>query len=58
VETLRQSCASCLPQRAEVRHPVVVGDHGLAVDHERRRLDAEGSINDDRNDAGRALPFM
>ena len=31
-ERPRQSSASSLPQRAEVRHPVVAGDHGLAVD--------------------------
>ena len=43
-ERPRQSCASSLPQRAEVRHPVVAGDHGLAVDHERRRLEAESSV--------------
>ena len=42
-ERPRQSCASSLPQRAEVRHPVVAGDHGLAVDQERRGLEAESS---------------
>jgi len=36
------------PQRTEVRRPVVVGDHRLAVDQERRGLDAEGGVNDGR----------
>ena len=35
-------------QRMEVRRPVVAGDHRLAVDQERRCLDAERSVNDSR----------
>jgi hypothetical protein len=34
--------------RMEVRRPVVAGDHNFAVDQERRRLDAERSVNDTR----------
>jgi hypothetical protein len=30
----------------EVRRPVIAGDHDLAVDQERRRLDAVRGIND------------
>ena len=33
-------------QGAEVRHPVIMGDHRLAVDQERRGLDAARSVND------------
>jgi hypothetical protein len=40
------------PQRAEVRHPVVAGDHRLAVDQEGLRLDAERGINDGREAVG------
>ena len=40
------------PQRAEVRRPVVAGDHRLAVDQKRRCLDAERSINDGREAVG------
>jgi hypothetical protein len=40
------------PQRMEVRRPVVAGDHGLAVDQERRRLDAEGRVNDSQEAVG------
>ena len=36
------------PQRAEVRRPVVAGDHRLDV----RRFDAEGSIHDGREAVG------
>jgi hypothetical protein len=36
----------------EVRRPVVAGDHGLAVDQERRRLDAVRSVNDGREAVG------
>ena len=32
--------------------PVVAGDHNLAVDQERLRLDASGSINDSREAVG------
>ena len=34
------------PQRMEVRRPVVTGDHGLAVEQERLRLEAGGGVND------------
>ena len=51
-ERPRQSCASSLPQRAGVRHPVVVRDHRLAVDQERRGLDAERGVNDGREAIG------
>jgi hypothetical protein len=34
------------PQRMEVRRPVVAGDRGLAVNQERRYLDAVRSVND------------
>src|SRR4029077_5935173 len=40
------------PQRAEVRRPVVAGDHRLAVDQERRRLDAGLGINNGREAIG------
>jgi hypothetical protein len=36
------------PQRMKVRRPVVAGDHRLAIDQERRRLDAERSVNNCR----------
>jgi hypothetical protein len=32
----------------EIRRAVVAGDHGLAIDQERRCLDAVGSVNDGR----------
>ena len=37
-----------VPQRMEVRRPVVAGDHGLAIDQERRGLEAERGIDDGR----------
>ena len=37
----------------EIRCAVIAGDHRLAVDQERRRLDAECSVND-----GRDVPVM
>jgi hypothetical protein len=40
------------PQRTEVQHPVVAGDHRLAVDQERRCLDAVRGINDGRGAVG------
>lgn len=40
------------PQRMEARRPVITGDHSLAVDQERRGLDAEGSNNDGREAVG------
>ena len=42
------STAALAPQRMEVQHPVIAGDHVLAVDQERLRLDAAGSVNDGR----------
>jgi hypothetical protein len=40
------------PQRMEVRRAIVAGDHRLAIDQERRCLDAEGSIDDGRETIG------
>ena len=40
------------PQRVEVRRPVVADDHHLAVDQERRRLDASSGVNDSREAVG------
>ena len=40
------------PQCMEVRRAVVAGDHGLAVDQERRCLDAAGSVSDGREAIG------
>ena len=34
--------------RSGRRRPVIMGDHGLAIDQERRRLDAERSVNNGR----------
>ena len=34
------------PQRMEVRCPVLAGNHGLAVDQERMRVDAKRGVND------------
>jgi hypothetical protein len=39
-------------QRLEVRRPVVAGNHRLAVDQERRRLDAVCSVDDGREAIG------
>jgi hypothetical protein len=39
---------SSVPQRMEVRRPVVVRDHGLAIDQKRCRLEVERGINDGR----------
>jgi hypothetical protein len=36
----------------EVRRPVVAGDHGLAVDQERRGFEPEGSVDDGREAIG------
>jgi hypothetical protein len=36
----------------EVGRPVVAGDHRLAVNQERLRLDAAGSVNDGREAVG------
>ena len=41
-----------VPQRMEVRRPVVAGDHGLAIDQERRGLEAERGIDDGRKAVG------
>ena len=38
-------------QRTEVRHPVGAGDHRLAVDQERLRLEAQRSLDDGREAA-------
>jgi hypothetical protein len=46
------------PQRMEVRRPVVAGDHRLAVDQERRCLDAERSINDGREAVGPVMAAL
>ena len=45
------------PQCIEVRRPVVAGDHDLAVDQERRGLDAERGINDGREAVGQSWPL-
>jgi len=39
-------------QRTKVRHAVGAGDHGLAVDQERLRLDALRSVDDGREAGG------
>jgi hypothetical protein len=44
----RLTAPASAPQRTEVWRPVVAGDHRLAVDQERRRLDAVRSLNDGR----------
>jgi hypothetical protein len=39
------STAALAPQRMEVQHPVIAGDHDLAVDQERLRLErAAGTV--------------
>ena len=43
---------SSVPQCMEVRRPVVAGDHRLAVDQKRLRLNAECGIDDGRKAAG------
>jgi hypothetical protein len=40
------------PQRTEIRQAVVPGDHHLAVDQERLRLEAERSTNNGREAGG------
>ena len=40
------------PQRPEVRHPVVSGDHHLAVDQERLRLEVSGGFDNGREAVG------
>ena len=52
VEGVQHRLMAPAPQRMEVRCPVVAGDHGLTVDQERRRLDAEGRVNDSREAVG------
>ena len=41
-EQHRLTATALAPERLEVRHPVIAGDHDLAVDQERLRLDAAG----------------
>ena len=45
-------------QRAEIRHPVGAGDHRLAVDQERLRLEAQRSVDDGRKRAAQSYPFL
>jgi hypothetical protein len=49
---------SSVPQRMEVRRPVVAGDHSLAVDHERLRLDASGGIDNGRETIGPVMAAL
>jgi hypothetical protein len=42
------TCFSQTLRRREIRRPVVAGDHRLAVDQKRLRLDAECGVNDGR----------
>ena len=44
------------PQRMKVRRAVFAGNHHLAVDEERRRCNAECSINDGRETVGPVMP--
>ena len=55
----RRSSPSCLirseartaalaPQRTEAQHPVIAGDHDLAVDQERLRLEAGGGFDNNQ----------
>ena len=48
----RVSLARSAFRSAEVRRPVVAGDHGLAIDQERRGLEAERGIDDGREAVG------
>jgi len=43
------------PQRMEVRRPVIAGNHRLAVDQERLRLEACGGVNDGGEAVGPVL---
>ena len=51
-EQHRLMAPASAPQRMEVRRPVVAGNHGLAVDQERRSLDAACSVDDGRETVG------
>ena len=56
-EQHRLMAPALAPQRMEVRRPVVADDHRLAVDQERRRLDAERSINDGGKRSAQSWPL-
>jgi hypothetical protein len=53
-EQRRLTATALAPQRMEVQHPVIAGDHDLAVDQERLRLEAGGGF-DNSQEAGRPV---
>ena len=48
IRSKANSTAALASQRMEVQHPVIAGDHDLAVDQERLRLEAGGGFDNSR----------
>jgi hypothetical protein len=46
------------PQCTDVRRSIVADDHDLAVDQERRCLDAAGGVDDRREAIGPIVPVL